>query len=99
MTNRAVVLWLLAALVAGALAVFLLHKPASKASSDSIAAGQRVAEFAPGTVVSITIATADGRKDTVVKGDGDTWTLVIGSMKTPGSPTSTWPLSPARVRN
>jgi hypothetical protein len=82
MSNRAVFMWLAAALVIGGIALIVLYRPPARGPTDAVEAGQPLLEFSPAAVVSITIATPDDRRDTLLR-EGDEWVLSTATGRSP----------------
>lgn len=93
-------MWLAAALVLGGVALLVLYKPAGGGGSSGIVPpGSPVLSFDPAAVRSMTVTTPDGRKDTIIRAEGESWSLVIGSTTANPSAAAAapWPVAPSRA--
>ncbi|MBL8764361.1 MAG: DUF4340 domain-containing protein [Phycisphaerae bacterium] len=109
MSQRAVLLWLAAAIVLASVTTWMLAPKAASFSASLIPAGEPIIEFSPASVRAITLSTPASARavDQVMRrgiaGDernGSGWRLMARSGSESLSPgtAASWPLNPMRVR-
>ncbi len=118
MSTKAVAVWLAIAVVLGGLAIYLLTSsgPGSGTGKATTATpGQKLIEFAPTDVTSITVNAPDRAAETIRRSpDNAQWVIVLAPVSMPGMPTAptnsgggsgiaaagrAWPLVDSRIQS
>lgn len=106
MSTKAVILWLMLAVVLGVVVVLVLRSPGAQSSSGTAGVGSKLLSFTPGEVEQIIVSVPGQPRQTIEKAPGAKsilgadadWQLRIDAAKPGEQPLAPWPIESAKLQ-